>query len=86
MGSRELAQRRLAIPKSYPRSFDEILVEPSHTVIRYNAGFVEQRLGCLARTNRLQVSESVHDELHSGGLIHERLAALVGQNDGDGVE
>src|SRR5665647_1748995 len=85
-GSGELAQRRLAIPESHPRSFDEILAETSHTVIGCDAGFVEQRLGSLARTDRFQVSECIHDELQSAGLIHERLAALVGQDDSDGVE
>src|SRR5664280_379241 len=85
-GSGELAQRRLAIPESHPRSFDEILAETSHTVIGCDAGFVEQRLGSLARTDRFQVSECIHDELHSAGLIHERLAAMVGQDDSDGVE
>src|SRR5664279_2566319 len=53
-GSGELAQRRLAIPESHPRSFDEILAETSHTVIGCDAGFVEQRLGSLARTDRFQ--------------------------------
>src|SRR5674476_659304 len=85
-GSGELAQRRLAIPESHPRSFDEILAETSHTVIGCDAGFVEQRLGSLARTDRFQVSECIHDELHTAGLIHERLAAMVGQDDSDGVE
>src|SRR5665811_531040 len=80
-GSGELAQRRLAIPESHPRSFDEILAETSHTVIGCDAGFVEQRLGSLARTDRFQVSECIHDELQSAGLIHERLAAMVGQDD-----
>src|ERR1035438_8767609 len=71
--SGELAHRRLAIPESHPRSFDEILAETSHTIIGCEAGFVEQRLGCLARTDRFQVSECIHDELQSAGLIHERL-------------
>src|ERR1039458_10180352 len=62
-GSGELAHRRLAIPESHPRSFDEILAETSHTVIGCDAGFVEQRLGSLARTDRFQVSECIHDEL-----------------------
>src|SRR5665647_1458839 len=56
-GSGELAHKRLAIPESHPRSFDEILAETSHTVIGCDASFVEQRLGSLARTDRFQVSE-----------------------------
>src|ERR1019366_6410907 len=43
-GSGELAQRRLAIPESHPRSFDKILAETSHTIIGCDAGFFEQRL------------------------------------------
>src|SRR5665647_1402418 len=61
-GSGELAHRRLAIPESHPRSFDKVLAETSHTCLGCDAGFVEQRLGSLARTDRFQVSECIHDE------------------------
>lgn len=77
-GSRSQDLIRAASMKSLPR--------PVTPLSGAAAGFVEQRLGSLARTDRFQVSECIHDELHGAGLIHERLAAMVGQDDSDGVE
>src|ERR1700753_12068 len=76
----------LAIIKASARGFYEVISQRRHALARLYTGLVEQRLGALVGTDRLQVTKGIHREADGRSFVHQHLRSRVRQHQRDSIE